>query len=158
MCLCFAIKLCKLIQISKHSKCENIWDLFLISLLNALHELQLCSSQMSNGCLPLFMVMLLQHPSNVENQCMWYIFEIYFISADIDLPTLVMSQGIVFFLLFYYYYYFNYVPSLVVVLIVTIWINLNIFIDREAREIMHLVASVCPSVRPDVCLGVPRAH
>ncbi len=29
-----------------------------------------------------------------------------------------------------------------------------IFIDREAREIMHLVASVCPSVR----LGVPRAH
>ena len=28
------------------------------------------------------------------------------------------------------------------------------FIDREAREIMHLVASVCPSVR----LGVLRAH
>ena len=31
----------------------------------------------------------------------------------------------------------------------------KVFIDREAREIMHLVASVCPSVRlsvrPSVC-------
>ncbi len=29
--------------------------------------------------------------------------------------------------------------------------DLQIVIDREAREIMHLVASVCLSVRPSVC-------
>ncbi len=28
---------------------------------------------------------------------------------------------------------------------------LTVSIDREAREIMHLVASVCPSVRLSVC-------
>ncbi len=26
-----------------------------------------------------------------------------------------------------------------------------IFIEREARELMHLVASVCPSICPFVC-------
>ncbi len=31
---------------------------------------------------------------------------------------------------------------------------LDIFIDREAREIMYLVASVRPSVCPSVCLSV----
>ncbi len=39
---------------------------------------------------------------------------------------------------------------------------LTLIIDREAREIMYLVASVrpsaCLSVRPCVCVGVPRAH
>ncbi len=32
--------------------------------------------------------------------------------------------------------------------------DLLIFIDREAREIMYLVASVRPSVRPSVCPSV----
>ncbi len=29
---------------------------------------------------------------------------------------------------------------------------MHIFIDREAREIMHLVVSVRPSVRPSMCV------
>ncbi len=33
---------------------------------------------------------------------------------------------------------------------ISFFLRQNIFIDREAREIMHLVASVCPSVRLSV--------
>ncbi len=69
MCLCFEIKLCILIDISKHSKCENLdfkrlhlsyMGPILISLLNAIHIFQFCTSHMSNGCLPLFLVMILR--------------------------------------------------------------------------------------------------
>ena len=42
MCLCFEIKLCKLIDISNYSKCENMGPI-LITLLNAIHLFQLCT-------------------------------------------------------------------------------------------------------------------
>ncbi len=36
------------------------------------------------------------------------------------------------------------------ILVISFFFSLFIFIDREAREIMYLVASVRPSVRPSV--------
>ena len=50
MCLCFLIKLCKVINISMRP--------ILISLLNSIHVFQLCASHMSSDCFPLFLVML----------------------------------------------------------------------------------------------------